>query len=272
MGSTDNLINEIVSSGGWLLWLIHQPTWLIGFLIVAGGALFSALCVLLVNNYFTSARLVENNSVASFKFVFMAQVFAGLLAFLMVEAGTRYSNAETYINNEAAAWRALSRLTEEMPKQEADIFRAKLKIYLDAVIRTEWKAMETGEESPLAVAAFEETLNAYFSIDPDTDRQQSLLSLGNQLTAMAVEARTSRLNNNVSHDIYNLTWFTMFALVSITVAFSAFFGTNFMRSQLMMGTILAIGLFSNVFLTFLLANPFAGENAVESRPFEEILK
>jgi hypothetical protein len=60
--------------------------------------------------------------------------------------------------------------------------------------------------------------------------------------------------------------------VTITVAFSSFFGTNFLRSQLMMGTILAIGLFSNVFLTFLLANPFAGENAIEPRPFEEILK
>jgi hypothetical protein len=267
-----NIIDDIAASGGWLLWLIHQPSWLIGFVIVAGGALFSVLCVLLVNNYFTAARLVENNAVASFKFVFMAQVFAGLLAFLMVEAGTRYNNAETYVSNEAAAWQALSRLTEEMPKQEGDIFRAKLRHYLDAVIRTEWKAMETGGESPVATAAFEEALNAYFAIDPETDRQQSLLSLGNQLTAMAVEARTSRLNNNVSHDIHNLTWFTMFVLVTITVAFNSFFGTNFLRSQLMMGTILAIGLFSNVFLTFLLANPFAGENAVEPRPFEEILK
>ncbi|MEO5335731.1 MAG: DUF4239 domain-containing protein [Magnetospirillum sp. WYHS-4] len=267
-----DLVGEISGAGGWFLWLIHLPTWTVAAVILAGGILFSLLCVLAVNNYVTQASLIQNNLVASFKLGFIAEIFAGLMAFFMVEAGTRYGNADTYVQVEAAAWRNLSQIVAEFPPEQAAAFRANLSRYADSVVRTEWPTMETGDESPISVAAFETLLNSWFAIEPSDPRQQSVLALGNLVVSQAVEARTSRFSNNVSNRIATLTWFTLLALVLISVAFNAFFGMHSLRGQLWMGAVLGLGIFVNVFLAFVLGNPFAGDLAVDPSPFLELAR
>jgi hypothetical protein len=270
MDFISGIFQDIAGAGGWFLWLIHQPTWIVAAIILTGGILFSMLAVLVVNNYVTQASLLQNNLVASFKLGFMAELFAGLMAFFMVEAGTRYGDADTYVQMEAAAWRNLSLIVAEFPPEEGATFRARLTRYADSVVRTEWPSMETGDESPVSVAAFEALLDSYFAIEPRDARQQSMLSLGNLIVTQAVEARTSRFSNNVSDLIARLTWFTMLALVMVSVAFNAFFGMQNLRSQLWMGAVLGLGIFVNVYLVFVMGNPFAGELAVSPAPFVEL--
>lgn len=272
MDFISGLFRDIASSGGWFMWLIHQPTMVVAAIILIAGILFSMLCVLVVNNYVTQASLIQNNLVASFKLGFMAELFAGLMAFFMVEAGSRYNDADTFIQTEAAAWRNLSQIVAEFPAEQNATFRARLTRYADSVVRTEWPTMETGDESPVSVAAFEDLLDAYFAIEPANTREQSMLSLGNLVVSQAVEARTNRFGNNVSNLIARLTWFTLLALVMISVAFNAFFGMQNLRSQLWMGAVLGLGVFVNVYLVFVMGNPFAGELAVSPAPFMELAR
>lgn len=265
-----DLIEQIVGEGGWNLWLIHHPTWMVATIIIGGGVLLSTLGVLIANHYFTRERLIANNEVAAFKFLFVAELFAGLVAFFIVGAGSRYNDAQAFVQDEAAAWRSLSQVVQELPADRTKAFRETLKRYAGSVVKTEWSAMETGGESPVSQRLFADTLGLYFAIDPKDVHQRSLLMLGNQFAGMAAQARTNRLNNNLSDAVAQLIWFTMATVVLFTIAFNSFFGSHSLLSQLVMGGVLSISLLSNVFLVFVLGYPFSGQTAISVQPFVEL--
>jgi hypothetical protein len=267
MSRFDTFIYGLDQQGGWFLWLIHQPLWVIAAVIIGSGLVMTVAGILLTHNYITSQRLMGNNLVATAKFVFMSQVFTGLMAFMLVEAGSRYANAESHIFDETQALRNLSLVVGQLPAPAAEAFREHLAHYAKAVVETEWQRMKAGNDSPFASEAFEQLVSNYFAIDPRDDHERSLLQLGNLFVGQAVEARTSRLNNNVSQDIASLTWVCLTGLVGITIAFNWFFGSPSLRSQLGMGVLLSFCILSCVVLIFLLGNPYAGDTAIEPTPF-----
>jgi hypothetical protein len=270
MSRIDEFLYQLGQEGGWFLWLIGQPLWVVASIILGSGLMLTVGGILLTHNYVTSQRLIGNNLVATAKFSFMSQVFTGLLAFMMVEAGTRYANAEALIYNETQALRNLTTLVGHFPGATAGQFQGRVADYGRAVVETEWQRMKAGNDSPFATAAFENLVRTYFSIDPANEQQQSMLTLGNLFMAQAVEARTNRLNNNISQDIATLTWVSLTGLVGITIAFNWFFGSPTLRSQLSMGILLGICILSSVVMIFLLGNPFAGDTAVSAAPFREL--
>ena len=57
---------------------------------VGAGVLLSAVGTLVANAIFTPEELIENNAVGGFKYAFLAQIVATLLAFSLVDSGTRF--------------------------------------------------------------------------------------------------------------------------------------------------------------------------------------
>jgi len=272
MSRVDQFFYDYLQLGGWFLWLIHQPLWLICVIIIGSGVVMTVGGILLTHNFVTSERLMGNNLVATAKFVFMSQVFTGLMAFMMVEAGSRYASAESYIFNETEALRSVVQITDRFPAPVPDAIRTALDLYAHAVVETEWQRMKAGNDSPFATDAFDSFIHTFFTIEPADEGQQSLLALGNLFVGQAVEARTSRLNNNISQDISTLSWMTLTGLVAITIAFNWFFGTPRLRGQIAMGVVLSTSILSCVVLVFLLGNPYAGDTAIEPIPFMQFYR
>jgi hypothetical protein len=266
-----DLAGEAARGDGWVLWLVRHTTGDVALIVLGSGLLLAMGAVLLANNYYTREQLIANNEVASFKFMFVAELFAGILAFLLIGAGSRYANAVAYINEETAAWRSLSQVVRTFPPEVAEPFQVTLSRYADSVVRTEWLAMETGGESPVSQRLFTDLVDYYFTIEPRDARQQSSLMLGNQLIGLANQARINRMNNNLNDVVADLTWFTLGSVVLITIVFNAFFGSLNLAGQLLLTAILTIGLLSNVLLTLFLGNPFVGATAVSPDPFIELI-
>lgn len=267
-----NPFDHPAHDGSWVLWLSHHSTWEIAAIVIGGGLLLSVGAVLLANNYFTREQLIANNQVGSFKFMFVAELFAGILAFLLVGFGDRYANAQAFIHDEAAAWRSLVTVVEAFPSDVPDRLEAAISRYAESVVRTEWPAMELGEESPVSQRLFTDILDIYFAIEPRDIGEQSLLMLGNQFVDQANQARTNRMNNNLNDAVANLIWFTLACVIVFTVAFNSFFGSLDLQGQLLMTAALSIGLLSNVLLALLLGNPFSGETAVSPAPFLALIR
>lgn len=271
MNGIDWLPN-VAGAGGYFPWLIAQPTATILAIIVGGGLAFMIAGILLANNYLTADELIANTLVGTFKFMFLAQVFTGLMAFIMVEAGNRYRNAESYVHEEVAAVRLLSQAVAQMPLENRTRFHDAVANYAKSVAETEWATMAQGNESPIADSAFQKVLAAYFSFNPVDLRDRSVVAFGNQAVAMMVEARTNRINNNVAREFSDFTWFSLLALVAVTAMFNWFFGTRGLRSQVAMGVVLGVSILSCVFIVFLLGNPYAGATAISSAPFLELAR
>ncbi|MEO5375203.1 MAG: DUF4239 domain-containing protein [Alphaproteobacteria bacterium] len=270
MSQVEALLRDMAGSGGYFQWLIHQPMGVILLVIVGGGLVFIVGGVLLANNYLTPEELISNTLVGTFKFMFLAQIFTGVLAFIMVEAGNRYANAEAYVDTEIRGLRLLSRVVSHMPLENQTRFGDALKEYAKSVAETEWPMMASGDDSPISRAAFRRMLGVYFSFNPVDVSDRSVVAMGNLAVAMAVEARTNRLNNNVSRELSNFIWLSLLGLVVITAMFNWFFGTRGLRSQVAMGIALGSSILTCVFIVFLLANPFAGDTAIPPTPFLEL--
>lgn len=266
----ETLSRELTGAGGYFQWLIHQPMEMILLIIVGGGLIFIVGGVLLANNYLTAEELIGNTLVGTFKFVFLAQIFTGLMAFIMVEAGSRYANAESYVENEVRGLRLLSKTVDRMPDDTRVRFGDALKEYAKSVAETEWPMMAKGDESPVSRSAFRKMLGAYFSFSPVNTQDRSLVAFGNLAVAMVVEARTNRLNNNVSKEFSDFIWVSLLALVAITAMFNWFFGTRSLRSQVAMGAALGASILTCVFIVFLLSNPFAGDTSIRPTSFVEL--
>ncbi|MBF0129647.1 MAG: DUF4239 domain-containing protein [Alphaproteobacteria bacterium] len=269
MSQPEALLKDIFGQG-YFQWLIHQPMELILLMIVGGGLVFIVGGVLLANNYMTAEELISNTLVGTFKFMFLAQIFTGVIAFIMVEAGNRYANAEAYVDAEVRGLRLLTKTVSRMPLENQTRFHDAMKEYAKSVAETEWPMMVTGDDSPVSRAAFRRMLGVYFSFNPTDTADRSVVALGNLAVAMVVEARTNRLNNNVSKEFSDFIWVSLLGLVIITAMFNWFFGTRSLLSQVVMGISLGASILTCIFLVFLLSNPFAGDAAIRPTPFLEL--
>lgn len=272
MNHVTGLLQNMFGDEGYFLWLINQPIEIILLIIVGGGLVFVVGGIVLSNNYLTAEELISNTLVGTFKFMFLAQIFTGVLAFIMVEAGNRYANAEAYIDNEIRGLQLLSKVASHMPRENQVRFSDAMKEYAASVAETEWPMMARGDDSPVSRAAFRRMLGAYFSFTPIDVADRSVVAFGNLAVAMVVEARTNRLNNNQSKQFSDFIWVSLLSLVVITAMFNWFFGTRSLYSQVAMGISLGTAILTCIFLVFLLSNPFAGDTAIRPAPFLELAK
>jgi len=67
-----------------LYYLTSQSIWLSGIIIIGGGTLLSMLGPLLVRHYVALDRLTINNEIAGFKFATVGELYAVLLAFVII--------------------------------------------------------------------------------------------------------------------------------------------------------------------------------------------
>ena len=68
-----------------------------------------------------------------------------------------------------------------------------------------------------------------------------------------------------------LVWFVLLAGGSISLAFSSFLGSSSLRMHLAMSSLLALSGALVLLLIVALSNPFRGDLAVSSEPFESAL-
>src|SRR5437764_10889336 len=109
--------------------LTSQPLWLSGAIIVGGGTLLAMLGPLLVRRRVGLERLTSNNEIAGFKFATVGVIYAVLLAFAVIVAWEKFSEAEIAVVQEAGAAATLYRLAAG-PEPEAATTRAALDNYI----------------------------------------------------------------------------------------------------------------------------------------------
>ena len=187
--------------------------------VVGAGVLLSAIGTFVANAIFTPEELIENNAVGGFKYAFLAQIVAALLAFSLVDSGTRFVSFQLMADREVAAISLMQKLERFLPAQAEELSAAEQN-YVKKVVDYEWLA-----------------LSQYI-----------------RLFSQVVEARTSRVSDSFS-PFESLIWISMGAAVIVTISFNWFFGSYSLSTQLAMGALLTSGVMMLVYLSIVLASP-----------------
>jgi hypothetical protein len=244
-----------------ITWIQSLPLWL-GFIIVVGsGVLLSSAGTLIVNMIFTPEELIQNNVVGGFKFAFLAQIVASLLAFSLVDSASRFSSFQQRCDRELAAISLLEKLEVALPSSTTRL-RSARRDYLRSVVDKEWSAMKVGQQSPEAEANLGKWFMLAISIEPRREREKLELSQYVRTFSQVVENRLGRLND-ASSSFEGLVWTSLSIAILITITFNWFFGSNSLSTQVAMGTLLAGGVMSLVFLVITLSSPLVGDLAVQ---------
>ena len=222
-------------------------------LVIAAGVLLSMLGTFVAAALFTPEELIANNAVGGFKFAFLAQIVAALLAFALVDSATRFVSFQFRCDRELVAISLMQRLEAFLPADAARLHEAQT-AYIKNVVDDEWLAMQQGRGSEGATKALEDWYSKAMAALPRTDQERLAQSQYMRLFSEVVNNRTGRISDSTS-PFENLIWLSMSIAVMITIAFNWFFGSYSLATQLLMGALLTAGVMMLVYLAVVLASP-----------------
>lgn len=247
-----------------ILFFTSAPLWISGAIIVGLGTILSMCGPTVVRRYVTLERLTANNEIAGFKFATLGVLYAVLLAFAIIVVWQKFSDAEADVVQEAGAATTIYRLSQGMDtKQGADIHNA-VTAYLNAAVVDDWPAMERGVigASPNARQALDAIYATLLSSGTAAQSANPVMSEVLHQLDLMTQARRARLNA-AEGSVPGVIWLALFGGAVVTIVFTFFFGTLNLRAQTIMTGLLALLIFSELWIVIVIDRPFTGAIKVE---------
>jgi len=246
------------------------PNYLIGIGIVSLTVTCSIAGLLLVRRLVPLDVLQSNHEVAGAKFQVMGTLYAVLLAFAVVIVWQQFQAAGTTVVVEAAKIADLFRDAAEYPEADRVRFRRQLLAYAEVVVSEEWDAMAHGGESQRARQEYNKLWDIYREIRPrDLSDLPTAIETLRRMNELG-ENRIQRLLRS-SASIHPALWLALITVGCLIVAFSYFFATKKLASQVLMTAFFSGTLALIVFVIIVLNRPFKGYGRISPEPIVQVL-
>ena len=250
--------------------LIHVPTFLMGFLIIAIYVISTIVSLIVLRRHYPYKRCKDHNDIAGFIFATVGVIYAVILAFIVIVTWEQYDKADEITSKEANCIASLNQDALSFPAEFRAELRAELKDYVNAIITDEWKTMERGERSKKVHDIQDKIVRSYSSFQPKTETQKIYLAESVKKLNEASELRRQRLLY-ASSGVHPILYLVLFAGSFITIAFSMFFGTENFTEHVLMASALAAMIAFSLFTIISLDYPFAGRFSIQPDVFTKVL-
>jgi hypothetical protein len=251
--------------------LVAVPTWVTISVLFAAAVATAIGGVLLVRHYFKVDYFKRHHDIAGPIFNTIGVVYAVLLGFVLIVVWQSFDETRNNVILEANYYGDIYRDLVGLPEPFRGQAREALTLYIDAIIEDEWPVMAVGERSIKVQDLSTANWKLFASYEPVTESQkifyQQILTKMNQ----AGELRRQRLADAAS-GINPALWFVLLAGGIITIAFTFFFGSDNMKAQMIMTTLLSLLIVLILFTTMNLDYPFSGDVHIGPQSFEQVLK
>ena len=249
--------------------LTAVPLWVLGVLLIGGGALAGAAGLYLVRRWFKNPPF-EANDVAGFIYTNLGVVYAVLLAFIVIVVWQAFTEAERNAAEESAILIALYRDTAVYPEPQRQLLRGKLRAYTAVVVEDEWRTMAQGQASLKARAALGELWSAYLGHPPDTLAEAVLYTeASRRLNDMSTQ-RTLRILAAGS-GLSPILWLMLAAGGAVMIGSSYLFASRSLVSHALFCGLLAGLVAASLLVILALDHPFTGDVRVSPESFTHAL-
>jgi hypothetical protein len=226
---------------------------------------------LIVHKFIHHSKRKEHNDIAGFVFGTVGVIYAVLLAFIVINVWSEYTETEKNINLEASHIVDIYRNADAFPDSiKAEIHAACIN-YLNDLIQYEWPAMKEFDVSEEAKNSYLQLWRIHQQYKPQTDFEN--IWYAESVTELNVlgDARTHRINA-INYNIHTFMWLVLFLGAIITISISYLFGTMNKWAHIIMITGLSMSICMVLFLIEGLVHPFSGIISISPDAFILALK
>jgi hypothetical protein len=257
---------SLVDGMSFVLWLNDLPLWASAIVIVGSMLVLALGGMAVTRSFFEEGQLELNNFIGGFQYLFISQVLAGFLTFLLYGVYQRYDHVRTDIGIEVNALESLDRLAAGFPIGTRDALRRTLRDYAADVVKVEWPELRNRTIDVLAAAPLTTLYYTYAAVEPASRKQQEILRYSRDLLAVIQEMRAVRAQR-ASGSLPVLLWAATASAVIITVIFPWVFGTPNPRALAAMSALSVLLVTSVVLVVLRLSYPFNGGGGVSPEPY-----
>lgn len=254
-----------------ILWLNDLPLWASVLFLVGGSIALSIVGTAVSEMFFGEQTLSLNNIVGGFKFLFIAQVYAGFLGFLLFGVYDRYDTMRSDVVTEVSRLQSLDRLATVFPATTRDRLREELKEYARQVVDVEWPQLRHRTARLTAISALDTVDSAYGAIEPTSRKQREVLKYSRELLGEIRDTRSIRVLRSLGA-LQVLLWVVTLTATAVTIVFPWIFGSPNINATILMSILSSLLMTSIVLVVLKLSYPFSGEYGIRPTPYSGFIK
>ena len=259
------------------VWLVMIPQSLCMALVTVFFTGFGVGLLLLVRKFVHHSILKQHNDIAGFVFATVGVIYGVMLAFVVIIVWEQYNDANAIAKNEAAQAYALYRDLSIYPDQEAPKPALEsLAAFSKAVLEKEYPALRQMKWETTHIASVE-TEKKFLKlwedikiIAPKTLQEEALFhEILKDINTLGQE-REKRLIVS-RDDLPGVIWVAMILGALVTIGFTALFGNENLKGQIVITSLLSIIVSLVIFVVICLNFPFVGEVSIGAEGYEYLI-
>jgi hypothetical protein len=264
-------------TGGWksaimaaILWLNDLPLWGSILVLVGGSIVLSIIGTAVSGIFFGEQELSLNNVVGGFKYLFISQVYAGFLGFLLFGVYDRYDKTRSDIITEVTELASLDRLAVAFPAGTRIQLRDGLKEYARQVVDVEWPQLRDRTARLTAISALDTLDYAYGAVEPTTRKQREVIKYSQKLLGDIRDKRGIRVIRSLGA-LQVLLWGVTITATAVTIIFPWVFGNPNVNANMLMSILSTLLMASVVLVVLKLSYPFSGDYGILPTPYSAFI-
>jgi hypothetical protein len=194
-----------------------------------------------------------------------------LLAFVVIVVWQGFDKARSNVDDEANCVIDLVRDAYGLPDEFRQRVIALAGDYVEGVVEDEWRSMAQGKRAPRVQSAARDLVKLYASYEPKTESEKVFYAESVHKLNELLELRNLRIGASKS-GLHGVLWLVLIIGGAATVAFPLFFGSENLRSQIIMTSLLSVVIALILFLILAYDYPFTGDISIKPVAFTEVLK
>ncbi len=250
---------------------MEVDSYLVAVVVITLTTLLAIAGLILVRRKVPVQTLASFHEVGGYLLSVIGTMYAVLLGLIVVDAMTKFENAQQNTLQEANALADVFMLSSQYPEaRKKEIQGLCIKSAQD-VIEKEWPAMDSGRFSSECRQTAIDLVSAVSNFEPSTNRDQSLYQVVVQEACQMWDNRHARIYT-ASGGLPEAEWAALIVGGVATVVFTYFFGLENFKAQVAMTAMVALLIALNLYLVLLFGYPHSGDLKVHPRAFQSHLE
>lgn len=238
-------------------WVTMLDRYAVGAPLILVCSVLFAICHLAMSRRLGPERIRQCHEVGGYYLAIVGGFYAVLLGLIVYSAMDKFSAAESTVENEARSLLGVYTLASQFG-DEGRAIRENLANYTNEVIVNEWRLMEENKVSLVARKLFLDTIERIKKIEPVTENQKALYPVMVSEIINLWDSRRDRTKVS-NYGLPGAEWTVLILGAAITLFFTLFFTIESKSIHLFMSSMIALLIFSSLYLVLLFGAPFSGD-------------